>query len=56
MEEDMLDTPKIEGISAVTLVTRDMPRSVRFYLALGFSIRSDTAGEFPAAADQLEDG
>jgi catechol 2,3-dioxygenase-like lactoylglutathione lyase family enzyme len=40
MEEDMLDTPRIEGISAITLVTQDMPRSVRFYLALGFSIRS----------------
>jgi catechol 2,3-dioxygenase-like lactoylglutathione lyase family enzyme len=31
--------PTIEGISAVSLVTRDMARSVRFYRALGFSLR-----------------
>src|SRR5262245_38931305 len=36
----MLDTPTIEGISAITLVAQDMARSVRFYRALGFSIRS----------------
>ncbi len=28
----------IEGISAVTLGTHDMPRAVRFYQALGFEI------------------
>ena len=28
----------IEGISAVTLCTRDMPRAVRFYGSLGFDI------------------
>ena len=31
--------PTVEGISAVSLVTRDMARSVRFYRALGFSLR-----------------
>ena len=30
----------VEGISAVTLVTHDMARAVRFYRALGFTIRS----------------
>ncbi len=29
----------IEGISAVTLATTDMARSVRFYRAMGFEIR-----------------
>lgn len=29
----------IEGISAVTLGTRDMRRAVRFYTALGFELR-----------------
>ena len=29
----------IEGISAVTLGTHDMPRAVRFYRALGFELR-----------------
>lgn len=29
----------IDGISAVTLATRDMGRAVRFYRALGFAIR-----------------
>jgi catechol 2,3-dioxygenase-like lactoylglutathione lyase family enzyme len=29
----------IEGISAVTLGTHDMPRAVRFYRALGFEIQ-----------------
>jgi catechol 2,3-dioxygenase-like lactoylglutathione lyase family enzyme len=28
----------IEGISAVTLGTHDMPRAVRFYRALGFEV------------------
>ena len=31
--------PTVEGISAVTLVSHDMARSVRFYRALGFTIR-----------------
>jgi catechol 2,3-dioxygenase-like lactoylglutathione lyase family enzyme len=33
-------TPTIECISAVTLATADMARAVRFYRALGFTIRS----------------
>jgi catechol 2,3-dioxygenase-like lactoylglutathione lyase family enzyme len=37
--EDMSVHPTIEGISAVSLVTHDMARSVRFYRALGFTIR-----------------
>jgi catechol 2,3-dioxygenase-like lactoylglutathione lyase family enzyme len=32
-------TPKVEGISAVTLVTHDMARAVRFYHDLGFMLR-----------------
>jgi hypothetical protein len=28
----------IDGISAVTLATHEMPRAVRFYRALGFEI------------------
>jgi catechol 2,3-dioxygenase-like lactoylglutathione lyase family enzyme len=32
--------PRVEGISAVTLVTHDMARAVRFYSDLGFTIRS----------------
>ena len=28
----------IEGISAITLATHDMPRAVRFYRALGFEV------------------
>ena len=28
----------IEGISAVTLGTHEMPRAVRFYRALGFGV------------------
>jgi catechol 2,3-dioxygenase-like lactoylglutathione lyase family enzyme len=28
----------IEGISAVTLGTHEMPRAVRFYRALGFEV------------------
>ena len=39
MSEGMSAPPAIEGISAVSLVTRDMSRAVRFYRALGFSIR-----------------
>jgi catechol 2,3-dioxygenase-like lactoylglutathione lyase family enzyme len=35
----MSTPPTIEGISAVTLVTRDMARAVRFYSALGFTLR-----------------
>jgi catechol 2,3-dioxygenase-like lactoylglutathione lyase family enzyme len=31
--------PTVERISAVTLVTRDMSRAVRFYGALGFTLR-----------------
>ena len=31
--------PTVERISAVSLVTQDMARSVRFYRALGFTIR-----------------
>ncbi|MEH2563327.1 VOC family protein [Bradyrhizobium sp. AZCC 2289] len=30
--------PMIEGISAITLDTHEMPRAVRFYRALGFDI------------------
>jgi catechol 2,3-dioxygenase-like lactoylglutathione lyase family enzyme len=29
-----------EGISAITLATRDMARAVAFYLALGFALKS----------------
>lgn len=36
--------PTVEGIGAVSLVTHDMARSVRFYRALGFSIRSGGEG------------
>ncbi len=36
--------PQIESISAVTLATHDMARAVRFYSALGFSIRYGGAG------------
>jgi len=32
--------PTVEGISAISLVTHAMARSVRFYRALGFTIRS----------------
>jgi catechol 2,3-dioxygenase-like lactoylglutathione lyase family enzyme len=32
--------PQIESISAVTLATHDMARAIRFYSALGFSIRT----------------
>lgn len=30
--------PVLEGLSAITLSTRDMPSAVRFYQALGFSL------------------
>ena len=32
-------SPTIEGISAVSLATHDMARAVRFYRALGFTLR-----------------
>jgi catechol 2,3-dioxygenase-like lactoylglutathione lyase family enzyme len=32
--------PRIEGLSAITLATRDMDRAVRFYDALGFPLKS----------------
>ncbi|MFQ5600278.1 MAG: VOC family protein [Candidatus Krumholzibacteriia bacterium] len=32
------EQPRIESLSAVTLVTRDMARSVRFYRRLGFRL------------------
>jgi catechol 2,3-dioxygenase-like lactoylglutathione lyase family enzyme len=35
--------PTVEGISAVSLATRDMARALRFYRALGFTVR--TGGE-----------
>src|SRR5260221_13128659 len=31
--------PRIEMLSAVTLATRDMARSVRFYRSLGFKLK-----------------
>jgi len=31
--------PRIESLSAITLATNDMPRSVQFYLALGFTMK-----------------
>src|ERR1019366_7900333 len=34
----------IEGISAVTLGTHEMPRAVRFYRALGFEVLHGGAG------------
>jgi catechol 2,3-dioxygenase-like lactoylglutathione lyase family enzyme len=37
--EDISVAPTVECISAVTLVTRDMARAVRFYNALGFTLR-----------------
>jgi catechol 2,3-dioxygenase-like lactoylglutathione lyase family enzyme len=39
MPEDMSGPPRVEAISAVTLVTHEMARAVRFYRALGFTIR-----------------
>ena len=35
--------PNIEGLSAITLATRDMVRAVRFYQALGFPLRAGGA-------------
>src|SRR5262245_26927218 len=32
------DDPRIESISAITLATHDMRRSIRFYSSLGFPI------------------
>jgi catechol 2,3-dioxygenase-like lactoylglutathione lyase family enzyme len=37
--EDMSVPPRVEAISAVTLVTHDMARAVRFYRDLGFTVR-----------------
>jgi len=34
----MSQTPRILGLSAVTLATVDMARAVRFYRALGFEL------------------
>ena len=39
MPEDMSVPPRVEAISAVTLVTQDMAHAVRFYRGLGFIIR-----------------
>lgn len=33
------EEPRIESLSAITLATRDMPRAVRFYEALGFPMK-----------------
>jgi catechol 2,3-dioxygenase-like lactoylglutathione lyase family enzyme len=38
--QGMSAAPTIEGISAVTLATADMARAVRFYQALGLTLRS----------------
>lgn len=37
--------PRIEALSAITLATADMARAVRFYEALGFSLRHGGPGE-----------
>ena len=37
----------IEGISAVTLGTHEMPRAVRFYCALGFEVLRGNGGAAP---------
>ena len=42
--------PKVEGISALTLATRDMARAVGFYRALGFAIRSGGERSCPSPA------
>ena len=34
----------IEGLSAITLATHDMPRAVRFYQALGFEVLHGSEG------------
>ena len=34
-----MSEPKIEGLSAITLATRDMSRAVHFYQALGFALQ-----------------
>ncbi|WP_244158544.1 VOC family protein [Caballeronia fortuita] len=36
---------RVESLSAITLATRDMPRAVRFYEALGFRIVHGGASE-----------
>jgi catechol 2,3-dioxygenase-like lactoylglutathione lyase family enzyme len=38
--EGLSAPPTVEGLSAVTLATRDMGSAVRFYRALGFAIHS----------------
>lgn len=37
--EDASTEPHIESLSAITLATRDMPRAVSFYEALGFPMK-----------------
>src|SRR5215468_3880340 len=37
-EHDQGTSPRLEGISAITLATHDMARAVRFYQALGFQL------------------
>lgn len=49
MEDGRADSPpsplsgEIEALSAVTLLTRDLPRAMRFYESLGFRLRSGDA-------------
>ena len=38
-EADVAQEPGIDSVSAVTLATHDMARALRFYRALGFSLR-----------------
>lgn len=45
--------PQLAGISAIALATHDMPESVRFYRALGFSL---TFGSADAAFSTLRCG
>ena len=47
--------PMIEGISAVTLGTHEMPRAVRFYRALGFELLHEESSftSFRAGASYL---
>ena len=42
----------IEGISAVTLGTHEMPRSVGFYRALGFEVLHSGEGHHSPAFEQ----
>jgi catechol 2,3-dioxygenase-like lactoylglutathione lyase family enzyme len=39
------DDAHVEGLSAITLATHDMPRAVRFYEALGFRLLYGGANE-----------